>query len=191
MRVWIGEGRGFRVPWKNLRGLAPSLIRLGNNSSQVFQGETFEVEGCVMCTLRVSMCECVHVVRPRSRGCSAPNFRRQNQLPQPDAMSSNDALRKLWLSAPPGRVSPWQQARALALREVSRELHAGRTHLEWVAARVEKVDGGNPGQDALHKFFTKVGWTLIGFLGSSARARGAGGRLYSHQQSGAVLRGQP
>ena len=76
------------------------------------------------------------------------------QLPQPDTMSS--ALRQLWLSAPPGRMSPWQQARALALREVSRELHAGRTQLEWVAARVEKVGGGSPGQDALHKFFTKV-----------------------------------
>ena len=59
-------------------------------------------------------------------------------LPQPDAMpNNNSALRQLWLSAPPGRMSPWQQARALALREVSRELHAGRTQLEWVAARVE------------------------------------------------------
>ena len=78
-------------------------------------------------------------------------------LPQPDAMpNNNSALRQLWLSAPPGRMSPWQQARALALREVSRELHAGRTQLEWVAARVEKVGGGSPGQDALHKFFTKV-----------------------------------
>ena len=64
------------------------------------------------------------------------------QLPQPDAMASNSALRQLWLSAPPGRMSPWQHARALALREVSRELHAGRTQLEWVAARVEKVGGG-------------------------------------------------
>ena len=42
-------------------------------------------------------------------------------LPQPDAMpNNNSALRQLWLSAPPGRMSPWQQARALALREVSR-----------------------------------------------------------------------
>ena len=44
-------------------------------------------------------------------------------LPQPDAMpNNNSALRQLWLSAPPGRMSPWQQARALALREVS-EVH--------------------------------------------------------------------
>ena len=87
------------------------------------------------------------------------------QLPQPDTMSS--ALRQLWLSAPPGRMSPWQQARALALREVSRELHAGRTQLEWVAARVEKVGGGSPGQDALHKFFTKVDADPDWFRGKS------------------------
>ena len=36
------------------------------------------------------------------------------------------ALRDAWLHAPVGRLSAWQQARALALREVSRELHAGR-----------------------------------------------------------------
>ena len=73
------------------------------------------------------------------------------------AASANNAhLRSLWLSAPHGRLSPWQQARALALREASRELHAGRTQLEWIAARVEKVGGGCPGQDALHKFFKLV-----------------------------------
>jgi len=36
------------------------------------------------------------------------------------------ALRDAWLHAPVGRLSAWQQARALALREVSRELHAAR-----------------------------------------------------------------
>ena len=75
------------------------------------------------------------------------------------ASSSSDNnlhLRSLWLSAPHGRLSPWQQARALALREASRELHSGRTQLEWVAARVKKVGGGSPGQDALHKFFKLV-----------------------------------
>ena len=72
------------------------------------------------------------------------------------ASTNNTHLRNLWLSAPHGRLSPWQQARALALREVSRELHAGRTQLEWIAVRVEKVGGGHPGQDALHKFFKLV-----------------------------------
>ena len=49
------------------------------------------------------------------------------------------ALRDAWLHAPVGRLSAWQQARALALREVSRELHAGRAQLDWIAKRVEKV----------------------------------------------------
>ena len=86
------------------------------------------------------------------------------QLPQPDAMSSNSALRQLWLSAPPGRMSPWQQARALALREVSREPHVGRTQLERVAARVEKEDGGSPDT----RFSRRWARTLIGFLRSGA-----------------------
>ena len=76
-----------------------------------------------------------------------------------EAMSAaalNTSLEAMWLSAPLGRLSPWQQSRALVLREVSRELHAGRTQLEWVAARVVKVGGGHPGQDALHKFFKLV-----------------------------------
>ena len=78
------------------------------------------------------------------------------------------AFRSLWLSAPHGRLSPWQQARALALREASRELHSGRTQLEWVAARVKKVGGGSPGQDALHKFFKLVDSDLTGFLVSNS-----------------------
>ena len=71
-------------------------------------------------------------------------------------MAASDALRDLWLAAPHGRLCPWQQARALALREASRELHKNRIQLEWIAARVEKVGGGSPGQDALHKFFKLV-----------------------------------
>ena len=48
-------------------------------------------------------------------------------------------LRDAWLKAPPGRLCAWQQARALALREVSKMLHKGRSQLEWIAQRVEKV----------------------------------------------------
>ena len=52
---------------------------------------------------------------------------------------SQAALCEAWLSAPAGRMSAWQQAKALALREASRELHKGRAQLEWIADRVEKV----------------------------------------------------
>ena len=66
------------------------------------------------------------------------------------------SLRDAWLRAPVSRLSAGQQARALALREVSKELHAGRTQLEWVAGRAEKVGGGSPGKAALSKFFALV-----------------------------------
>ena len=49
------------------------------------------------------------------------------------------ALHDAWLKAPPGRLCAWQQARALALREASRMLHGGRSQLDWIAQRVEKV----------------------------------------------------
>ena len=75
----VGVGWGGRVELgaqgalKNLRELFPSLIRLGNNSSQVFSRRDVRGwMGCVMCALRVSRCECVHMFRPRSRVRSAP-----------------------------------------------------------------------------------------------------------------------
>ena len=68
---------------------------------------------------------------------------------------SQEQLRDLWLRAQHGRLCAWEQAKALALREVSRELH-GRTQLAWIAARVEKAGGGHPNLGALHKFFKVV-----------------------------------
>ena len=110
-----------------MRELFPNLIRLGNISSQVFKALEIRSFGSAVFLL-----------------CELP------------AMPASEALRDLWLAAPHGRLCPWQQARALALREASRELHKGHTQLEWIAARVEKVGGGSPGQDALHKFFKLV-----------------------------------
>ena len=66
---------------------------------------------------------------------------------------SQSALRDAWLSAPAGRLCPWQQARALALREASRTLHNGRTNLKWIASRVEKEGGGHPSSSAMCQFF--------------------------------------
>ena len=60
------------------------------------------------------------------------------------AMALRDACLS-WLSAPEGRVCAWQQARALALREASAELH-GAPWLGWIAERVTKVGGGRPPQ---------------------------------------------
>lgn len=63
---------------------------------------------------------------------------------------AQEQLRDVWLHAQHGRLCAWEQAKALALREASRELH-GRTQLEWIAARVEKAGGGHPSLGALHK----------------------------------------
>ena len=65
-----------------------------------------------------------------------------------------------WLSAPEGRLCAWQQARALALREASTDIH-GAPWLPWIAERVTKV-GGNPTRAALSQLFALVdadpGW---------------------------------
>ena len=65
-------------------------------------------------------------------------------------------LKDLWLSATPGRLSPWQQAKALALREVNMELHGGKVHLSWICARLTKGGGGHPQKGSLHAFFHRV-----------------------------------
>ena len=76
----------------------------------------------------------------------------------------------MWLHAQDGRLCAWEQAKALALREVSRELH-GRTQLEWIAARVEKAGGGHPSHAALHKFFKVVDADDEWFPGKQRGAR--------------------
>ena len=60
-----------------------------------------------------------------------------------------------WLSTPEGRLCAWQQARALALREASAEVH-GAPWLPWIAERVTKVGGGHPSRAALSQLFALV-----------------------------------
>ena len=74
-----------------------------------------------------------------------------------------EQLRKLWHTATPGRLTPWQQARALALRDVSREEYGGHVCVSWIASKVQKTDetgeaysGEAPGQGSLSEFFKKV-----------------------------------
>ena len=54
----------------------------------------------------------------------------------PQLAMAQEQLRDVWLHAQHGRLCAWEQAKALALREASRELH-GRTQLAWIAACVE------------------------------------------------------
>ena len=83
---------------------------------------------------------------------------------------AQEQLRDVWLQAQHGRLCAWEQAKALALREASCELH-GRTQLEWIAARVEKTGGGHPNAGALHKFFKMVDADKEWFPGKQKGAR--------------------
>lgn len=65
-------------------------------------------------------------------------------------------LKNLWQSGQQGRLSPWQVARALALREASKECHGGQANLPWVASRVTKIGGGNPCVQSLCDLFAKI-----------------------------------
>ena len=49
---------------------------------------------------------------------------------------SQETLREMWLHAPGGRLSAWQQALAVGLREASRELHGGSGNFQWIAERL-------------------------------------------------------
>jgi hypothetical protein len=68
-----------------------------------------------------------------------------------------EQMRAYWRSAPAGRLCPWEQAKALALREVYKKLNDGEPpKLDWIAARVTKVGGGHPERGSLSEFFAKV-----------------------------------
>ena len=47
-------------------------------------------------------------------------------------------------------------AKALGLREASKELHGDQLNLPWIAARVSKVGGGHPTPPSLHEMFVKI-----------------------------------
>ena len=53
-------------------------------------------------------------------------------------------------------MCPWEQAKALGLREASKVVHNGKANLPWIAERVNKVGGGHPGASALFQFFQLV-----------------------------------
>ena len=70
--------------------------------------------------------------------------------------SSKQSLSAQWKSAQHGRLCAWEMAKALGLREASKELHGGKPNMTWIAARVTKHGGGNPTQQAMTEFFGKV-----------------------------------
>ena len=67
-----------------------------------------------------------------------------------------ETLRRAWLDAPANRLCAWEVAKALGLREASKDIHNGNVNLPWIAVRVTKVHGGNPSPAALHQLFGKI-----------------------------------
>ena len=62
-----------------------------------------------------------------------------------------------WRGGPHGRLCPLEQMRALASRDVHKELHDDEpASLSWIAERVTKTGGGHPAKESLHEFFAKV-----------------------------------
>ena len=58
------------------------------------------------------------------------------------AMAAQQLLRKFWLSSSPGHLSKWEQAKALGLREASKEIHGGQANVPWsVSAAVTELGG--------------------------------------------------
>ena len=57
---------------------------------------------------------------------------------------SQDDLRAFWHTSAPGRLTPWQQSLALALRLVSQEMYDGHVHAERkIEPRFGRVNGSD------------------------------------------------
>ena len=77
-----------------------------------------------------------------------------------------EALQELWHSCAPGRLTPWQQSMALALREASKEIYNGYVCLSWISSKLQKTDSSgksylrgeksHPAHSSVKEFFEKV-----------------------------------
>ena len=92
----------------------------------------------------------MHVATLRSTSATRDIF-----LPHYSTMKQAE-LRRIWLDAPANRLCAWEVAKALGLREASKEIHGGNGRLPWIAARLKKVGGGCPTAPSLHELFSKI-----------------------------------
>ena len=97
--------------------------------------------------------------RPRPLSMAAPSCNAQQHL------------QAAWLAARPGCLCAWEQAKALAFREASRELHNGKVKLAWVASKVTKQGGGHPQKGSLSEFFSNVDTDPAWFPGKQSGAK--------------------
>ena len=76
---------------------------------------------------------------------------------------TQEMLRNLWHTSAPERLTPWMQCRALALRDVCRELDDEDFGLTWIAQKLLKTDESgkqytteSPSKGSVCDFFKKV-----------------------------------
>ena len=91
---------------------------------------------------------------------------------------SQATLEDLWHTAAPGRLTPWQQALALGLREASKELYDGHVCVSWIASKLYKTDdtgksysNEHPSHGSVSEFLSKVGDDPLWFPGKHNGAK--------------------
>ena len=77
---------------------------------------------------------------------------------------AQEQLRDVWLQAQLGHLCAWAQAKALALREASRELGA-------IESRGRNTMSGLIGADKLEEKRTEPSWSHPGAIGTCGRTR--------------------
>jgi len=86
------------------------------------------------------------------------------------ANSRQELLKEAWLGGRDGYLSPLSEARAWALREVWRDGNESEWGmLSYIAGKLKKKGGGNPGVAAVSKFFAKLDADPQWFPGKSAQ----------------------
>ena len=83
---------------------------------------------------------------------SLPLVRDVRACPQKNAM----ALRDAWTEAANGRLSPREQCKLWALRQVLRKQGEHDEQYEWMASQVTVAGGGHPGRQSVREFFKRV-----------------------------------
>jgi hypothetical protein len=104
---------------------------------------------------------------------------------------SQDDLRHFWHSSAPDRLSPWQQAFALGLREASKEIHEGHVYVNWIASKLRKTDGTGkaysedaPSHGSVSVLLKQIGDDPTWFPGKhSGRKRGPNIVLSPHKRA--------
>ena len=66
------------------------------------------------------------------------------------------ALREVWTKAAKGRLTPQEQCKLWALRQVMRKQGEDDNQYEWMALQVTVVGGGHPNRQSVREFFQRV-----------------------------------